>query len=66
MHDKKIDDDHPSIDNCDDDECMICAIRDCPTQHILHYHHDGCPDCQDDFHIYINSDNIKSNPTNES
>lgn len=32
---------------CDDgdDECMACAVRDCPCEDPLHYHHDGCPSC---------------------
>jgi len=36
---------HPSADECDIDECWICAIRDCPYHEPLHYHHDGCPSC---------------------
>jgi hypothetical protein len=36
---------HPPTDVCPDAECMICAVRDCPAQEPLHYHHDGCPVC---------------------
>jgi hypothetical protein len=27
-------------------ECMLCAVRDCPGNEPLHYHHDGCPYCE--------------------
>lgn len=30
---------------CPVEECMVCAIRDCPDHEPLHYHHDGCPAC---------------------
>lgn len=35
---------------CDDgdDECMLCAMDDCPHEDPLHYHHDGCPSCSMD------------------
>lgn len=36
---------HPSLDDCQDDECVICGYRDCPYHEPLHYHHDGCPAC---------------------
>lgn len=36
---------HPSADKCQEDECWICAVRDCPYGEPLHYHHDGCPAC---------------------
>lgn len=26
-------------------ECFICSTLDCPTACELHYHHDGCADC---------------------
>ena len=29
----------------DDDECLACGERDCPFKEPLHYHHDGCPQC---------------------
>lgn len=29
----------------DDDECMACSVRDCPSGEPLHYHHNGCPCC---------------------
>lgn len=32
-------------DTCKIDECMLCAVRDCPGNEPLHYHHDGCPYC---------------------
>jgi len=31
--------------SCPHDECMICAMIDCPHGEALHYHHDGCPAC---------------------
>lgn len=34
---------HPPTNECDEDECMVCGIRDCPYGEPLHYHHDGCP-----------------------
>jgi hypothetical protein len=34
---------------CDGDECINCGERDCPHKEPLHYHHDGCPACYDDF-----------------
>lgn len=39
---------HPQAKDCDEDECWICAIRDCPYHEPLHYHHDGCPACYGD------------------
>lgn len=36
---------HPDRLLCDDWECIICALRDCPFGEPLHYHHDGCPAC---------------------
>lgn len=39
---------HPSYNNCADDECTICAERDCPYKEPFHYHHDGCPACYQD------------------
>lgn len=36
---------HPRLQDCIDDECMICGVRDCPVSDPLHYHHDGCPAC---------------------
>lgn len=32
-------------DICENDECSVCAVRDCPHREPLHYHHDGCPAC---------------------
>jgi hypothetical protein len=26
-------------------ECYLCGFKDCPYNHELHYHHDGCPAC---------------------
>jgi hypothetical protein len=34
-----------NADTCPISECMICAVRDCPGNEPLHYHHDGCPFC---------------------
>lgn len=28
-------------------ECMACGVRDCPHGEPLHYHHDGCPACDE-------------------
>ncbi len=36
---------HPPTDQCDDMECSVCGVRDCPYGDPLHYHHDGCPAC---------------------
>lgn len=38
---------HPYFDECGENECEICAVRDCPDADPLHYHHDGCPSCTD-------------------
>lgn len=38
---------HPVADACQVDECMVCSWRDCPHAEPLHYHHDGCPCCDD-------------------
>lgn len=37
--------DHPPTNECDDQECIDCGLRDCPHGCELHYHHDGCPSC---------------------
>lgn len=34
---------HPRA--CDESECMLCSMRDCPRHCPDHYHHDGCPSC---------------------
>lgn len=26
-------------------ECIPCGVRDCPEGEPLHWHHDGCPEC---------------------
>lgn len=36
---------HPPTGDCDDAECTVCAVRDCPFREPFHYHHDGCPAC---------------------
>jgi hypothetical protein len=36
---------HPPTDQCQDMECLVCGVRDCPDGEPLHYHHDGCPAC---------------------
>lgn len=36
---------HPSPDECLDPECHVCAVRACPHEEPLHFHHDGCPAC---------------------
>ncbi len=30
---------------CVDGECSQCAVIDCPSGDLFHYHHDGCPSC---------------------
>lgn len=30
---------------CDELECEICAVRDCPHKEPLHYQYGGCPAC---------------------
>jgi hypothetical protein len=30
---------------CVDDECALCALRDCPFRDPRHYGRDGCPAC---------------------
>lgn len=34
-----------NADTCPVEECVLCAVRDCPGNEPLHYHHDGCPYC---------------------
>ena len=36
---------HPPTDQCEDMECLVCGMRDCPWGEPLHYHHDDCPAC---------------------
>lgn len=36
---------HPPLNECTQDECLYCSIRDCPQREWMHYHHDGCPAC---------------------
>ena len=36
---------HPSLEDCPDPECSLCAMRACPHGDFLHFHHDGCPSC---------------------
>lgn len=31
---------------CTVSECMLCGELDCPFGEPLHYHHDGCPACE--------------------
>ncbi len=33
------------INTCPNDECLVCGVRDCEFHEPLHYHHDGCPSC---------------------
>lgn len=37
---------HLATINCQEQECVLCSMRDCPSGSDLHYHHDGCPECQ--------------------
>lgn len=30
---------------CRSEDCVSCAVRDCPHHEPRHYHHDGCPEC---------------------
>jgi hypothetical protein len=39
---------HPTTEECPVGECPLCAVRDCPHEESLHYHHDGCPTCYTD------------------
>lgn len=32
---------------CPDSECSTCAYLICPYREALHFHHDGCPSCDD-------------------
>ena len=41
------DGDHPDYPQCGDSECFTCGTRDCPSQQPDHYHHDGCPACDE-------------------
>jgi hypothetical protein len=34
---------HPTREQCEQAECLICGIRDCPKGEPLHYDKDGCP-----------------------
>lgn len=36
---------HPSLRECDIEECPICSVRDCPYHDDWHYDADGCPAC---------------------
>jgi hypothetical protein len=33
------------LDHCPDAECMKCGEIMCPHGEALHFHHDGCPQC---------------------
>lgn len=53
---------HPKTEDCDIDECSICAERDCPFGEPLHYHHDGCPACYEESgHEWVTLDKDKYN-----
>jgi hypothetical protein len=32
-------------ETCTNEDCCVCAVRDCPNNYPLHYHEDGCPAC---------------------
>lgn len=36
---------HLPTNICQDYECGLCGVRDCPFGCELHYHHDHCPSC---------------------
>ena len=33
------------LENCAEDECILCGVIYCPHHEPLHMHHDGCPQC---------------------
>lgn len=33
--------------HCPDSECDVCASIICPHKDPMHFHHDGCPSCED-------------------
>ncbi len=35
---------------CPDHECIVCGAIVCPHQEPLHFHHDGCPQCDGGSH----------------
>lgn len=37
---------HMPTNECPDQECALCAIRDCPYHSAEHYWHDGCYVCR--------------------
>lgn len=39
---------HPPLQDCTEEECCVCSVRDCPYQEPFHHHHDGCPICHAD------------------
>ena len=46
---------HMPTNECPDQECSLCAIRDCPNQCAEHYWHDGCPACYVAEHAVIDA-----------
>ena len=40
---KKVRAEHPL--DCEDEECSLCGMRDCPSGDETHYWHDGCAEC---------------------
>jgi hypothetical protein len=37
---------HPNFDNCFEDSCLICSVRDCPHKNCDHYKRRGCRECK--------------------
>jgi hypothetical protein len=35
-------------DQCPDPECGVCSALLCPHDNVMHFHHDGCPSCDED------------------
>lgn len=50
---------HLPTAECPDPECMVCGVRDCPHGEPLHYHHDGCPACYEDYIESVTADSKK-------
>ena len=36
---------HRTIDCKDKMTCQLCAVQDCPSMELSHYHPNGCPVC---------------------
>lgn len=38
---------NPPTEHCPEDECEVCGLAACPHGDPMHYHHDGCPSCNE-------------------